>query len=771
MEGNLIIVESPTKAREITAFLRQEPVKYKVVSSLGHIRDLSEKQLSVDVEHGFTPQYEIPAGKRKLVGDLKTFAEQAETVYLASDPDREGEAIAWHLSETLHLNPSKTRRITYQEVTQKAVLEALKNPRSIDMNLVNAQQARRVLDRLVGFELSPILWRKINRGLSAGRVQSVALRLVVDKEREVLAFKPEAFWKVTAEFFTADGKKVLGTLDKKFGTLEEARRFLEDSIGAAYTVDSIEEKEAVRFPAPPFTTATLQQEASRKLHFSVNQTMRLAQALFERGCITYMRTDSTNLSAMAISTARKYICDNFGEEYHHSRQYRTKSKNAQEAHEAIRPTFIGRPSVEGTAQEQKLYDLIWKRTVASQMAEARLLNTDVKVASDKRRELFDIQAARILFDGFLKLYSEGSDDEDTPDGYKVLPRMEAGQVLGSGALNAECKFTRPPARYTEASFVGKLTELEIGRPSTLATIISTLTTGRGYLVKGDKEGTRIPVVNLRLDADRISESHKTEIVGAEKGRLLPQEVGIIVSDYLVANFSDILDYDFTANVEKDFDEIAEGKMAWNKVISDFYTPFHGQVEASMNDGKFNHVSRELGIDPADGQLIVARFGQWGAYVQKGEGEGRQYASLPKGQLIENITLEDAIKLLQLPRTVGMWEGVDIVAMKGRFGPYLKYGDKNVSLPRGKDPMKVSLEECIALLGQGDQKGSPAVIASFEGSGITVLEGRYGPYIKKDGTNYRIPRGKAAASLTEKDCLDIIAAGGQTPQRRPKHYRK
>ncbi len=758
MEGNLIIVESPTKAREIGEFLKKEPVGYKVVSSLGHIRDLPEKSLSVDVAGGFVPQYEIPAGKRKLVAELKAAADKAATVYLASDPDREGEAIAWHLAQTLALDPAKTRRITYQEVTRKAVLDALQQPRGIDMNLVNAQQARRVLDRLVGFELSPILWRKINRGLSAGRVQSVALRLVVDREREVLAFKPEAFYKVTAEFFTESGKSALGTLGKRFSTLEEARRFLLDSVGARYTVEGIEEKEAVRKPAPPFTTATLQQEAARKLHFSVSQTMRVAQALFERGHITYMRTDSTNLSALAIGTAKTFITQRYGAEYLHSRQYKTKSKNAQEAHEAIRPTFIDRTSVGGTAQEQKLYDLIWKRTVASQMAEARLLETDVTVSSDRRPERFEIQAARVLFDGFLKLYTESSDEDEVTEGYKVLPALAVGEKLRSGVLRAECKFTRPPARYSEASFVGKLTELEIGRPSTLATIISTLTTGRGYLAIGDKEGVKMPVTNLELEGDRISESHKVEVVGAEKRRLLPQEVGIIVSDYLVANFADILDYAFTANVEKDFDEIAQGRKSWNGVISEFYGPFHHEVERNMNDGQFKHVTRELGVAP-DGDLLVAKYGQYGAYVQKGDAQKKQFASLQKGQLIESITLEEALRLFELPRRVGEYEGVEIVVTKGRFGPYLKYGARNVSLPRGKDPLKIGLEECIALLRAAEAPVPAGPIREF--GDISVLSGRYGPYIKYGGSNFKIPKGTDPASLTEAACRAIIAAGEPT----------
>ncbi|MBR6213009.1 MAG: type I DNA topoisomerase [Bacteroidales bacterium] len=756
MMENLVIVESPTKARTFEEYLGKD---FTVKASFGHIRDLQDKKLSINVDKGFEPEYVIPADKRKVVSDLKKAAASANTVWLASDEDREGEAISWHLCEALGLDPAKTKRIVFHEITKDAIRNAVSNPRSIDMNLVNAQQARRVLDRLVGFELSPILWRKIQPKLSAGRVQSVALRLVVDREKEIIAFKSEPFYRVEAIFHpqgAPSAVKVKATLGSRFQSLEEARKFLEDSIGANFTVGSVEAKEGTRFPAPPFTTSTLQQEAARKLHFPVNLTMRLAQSLYERGLITYMRTDSTNLSTLALGTAKKFILENFGEGYSHPRQFKTSSKGAQEAHEAIRPTYIANTGIEGTAQEQKLYNLIWKRTVASQMADARILNTAVKVDSDKRPEKFNIQATQVLFDGFLKLYMEGTDDDGGSDEQTILPPIKVGDGMIPKSISADCKFTQAPPRYSEPTLVKKLEELGIGRPSTYATIITTLSTGRGYIVKGDKEGRKFPVTNLVLKNGVVSETAGTETVGAEKGKLLPQEIGIIVSDYLVKNFPDIMDYDFTANVEKDFDQIAEGGKVWNSVIGEFYTPFHSKVEDVLGDKQFSKVSREIGVDPSDGRMIVARFGQYGPYVQKGEGEDRQFASLDKGQLIETLTLEDALKLFSLPRRIGAFEGIDIVAMKGRFGPYIKHGDRIISLPKGTDPLKVTLEECVRLI-EEDSKKLPvnASILEFEGSGISVLNGRYGPYIKKDGVNYRIPKGTDASTLTEAACMDII----------------
>ena len=762
MEGNLVIVESPTKAREIGEFLKKEPVKYKVVSSKGHIRDLSEKKLSVDIANGFRPEYEIPADKARLVRELKSLAAQAETVYLASDPDREGEAIAWHLQEVLGLDPARTRRITYHEITKNAVLEALQHPREVDMHLVDAQQARRVLDRLVGFELSPVLWRKIQPKLSAGRVQSVALRLIVEREKEIMAFQSEPYYRIDGTFRpegAAASVQFTATLDTKFRSEEDARKFLEDSIGARYRVAGVEKKEGVRVPAAPFTTSTLQQEASRKLHFPVNTTMRIAQQLYERGLITYMRTDSTNLSGLAISTAKNFIVGQFGEEYSHPRQYRTRAKGAQEAHEAIRPTYITHTDIDGTVQEKKLYHLIWKRTLASQMADARVLSTTVRIASDHRSEQYSAAAAEILFDGFLRLYT-GEDENDSPE--VILPEIKAGDGMLAKSIAAQCKFTVPPQRYTQGTLTRKLEELGIGRPSTWGTIVPTLSSGRGYITEGDKDGRKIEVENLTLTGSTIKASRKTEVVGAEKRKLMPQEIGIIVSDFLVREFPGIMDYDFTAHVEEDFDHIAEGEAAWEDTISRFYGPFHSRIGEVLGNAEYSKVERVIGTDPATGEALVARFGRFGAYIQKGDGDTKQFASLGKGQLIENITLEEALKLFELPRTVGLIDGIPVIATKGRFGPYLKHGDTNVSLPRGKDPLTISLEECAALLAEEkDRPAVNAVLAEFAGSGIQVINGKYGPYLKKDGTHYKIPRGKDAAALTEAECLEIVGSSGPT----------
>ena len=635
---NLVIVESPAKAGTIQKFLGKD---FIVKSSYGHIRDLQESDLSIDIKDGFKPQYVIPADKKKTVTELKKAAKEASVVWLASDEDREGEAISWHLFETLGLEKEKTRRIAFHEITKTALLNAIENPREIDMSLVNAQQARRVLDRLVGFELSPVLWRKIQPKLSAGRVQSVALRLIVDREREILAFNNEAYYKVDAIFHpegTPDKTLVKATLDRRFPDMESAQAFLQRCIGASFSISAIEKKEGNRFPAAPFTTSTLQQEAARKLRFSVSQTMNIAQKLYEHGLITYMRTDSTNLSGLAINTAKQFICDNFGEEYSKVRQYKTKAKGAQEAHEAIRPTYIENTTIEGTSQEKRLYELIWKRTVASQMADAKILRTDIKVASDKGEEKFNVQASQVLFDGFLKLYIESTDDPQQDDEIVILPEMKVGDIMTENGITAECKFTAAPSRYTDASLIKKLEELEIGRPSTYAPTIATLTKARGYVVKGDKPGTKHEVTNLTLKNGKIKASVKSETIGAEKGRMLPQDIGMIVTDYLVGNFEDILDYNFTASVEQDFDKIAKGELQWNSVIAEFYEPFHQKVEATLSNREYSHVSRELGTDPKDGQPLTARFGQYGPYVQKGEGEGRQFASLAPGQLIESITL-------------------------------------------------------------------------------------------------------------------------------------
>lgn len=767
---NLVIVESPAKAKTIQKFLGKD---YVVKASFGHIRDLKDNKLSVDIEHNFSPEYVIPDDKKKVVAELKKDAASAGTVWLASDEDREGEAISWHLFETLGLNKQNTRRIVFHEITKTAITEAIQKPREIYMHLVDAQQARRVLDRLVGYELSPVLWRKIQPKLSAGRVQSVALRLVVEREKEIINFQNEPFYRIDATF-NPEGLpasvKVKAALDTKFATEDEAGNFLRNCIGAIFRISDIEKKEAVRHPAPPFTTSTLQQEASRKLHMPVSITMRLAQGLYERGLITYMRTDSVNLSNLALGTSKQYITENFGAEYSKTRQFHTTTRGAQEAHEAIRPTSIANADIEGTAQEKKLYQLIWRRTVASQMSDAKVLNTNIKVSYDKGPEKFSIRATQVLFDGFLKLYMESSDDEENNTEAAVLPEMNIGNIMNALEISASCKFTQAPQRYSEATLVKKLEELGIGRPSTYAPTITTLTTGRGYIFKGDKEGVKKQVRDLILKNGTITESVMTEIVGAERGKLIPQEIGIMVSDYLEEYFNDIVDYNFTANVENDFDKIAKGELVWNDVIARFYAPFHKNVEEVMRDGNYSHVARELGTDK-DGNKLVAKFGKYGPYVQKGEGEKAAFASLGKGQLIETITMEEALKLFLLPRTVGEYKGIDVIATKGRFGPYLKYGDKNFSLPRGTDPLSVTLEKCGEIIEDGLNK-TPAnsTINEYKDADIQVIAGRYGPYIKHAGGNYKIPKGTDASKLTLEECQNIIN-NSEPSKRRNKFHKK
>ena len=766
MAENLVIVESPTKAKKIQEYLGKD---YVVKSSEGHIRDLHDNELSIDIKDGFKPEYIVPAGKKKLVAELKKLSAGAQTVWLASDEDREGEAISWHLYETLGLKKENTKRITFHEITKNAILSAVEHPRDIDMDLVDAQQARRVLDRLVGFELSPVLWRKVQPKLSAGRVQSVALRLIVDREREIQNFNREQFYRVEALFIpenAPEGTVLKAVLDKKFATEDEARDFLTRCIGAQFSVSGIEKKEGTRTPAAPFTTSTLQQEASRKLHLPVSTTMSIAQRLYESGLITYMRTDSTNLSGLAIKAAKEYICGEYGAQYSKTRNYKTKSKGAQEAHEAIRPTYLDRPTIAGTAQEQKLYELIWKRTVASQMADAKILRTDVKLSADGITEKFSAQASEILFDGFLRLYIEGRDDEQQgDDDTAILPNVAVGDKVREKEMTAECRFTAAPPRYSEATLVKKLEELGIGRPSTYAPTITTLTKARGYVTKGDKTGTDVKVTDLKLKDGKISSSQRKETVGAEKGKLLPQEIGLIVTDFLVKNFDTILDYNFTANVENEFDGIAEGELKWNNVISDFYTPFHKTVDECLHNGEYSHVSRELGVDPSDGKPLVAKFGKFGPYVQKGDGEDRQFANLAPGQLIETLTLEDALKLFSLPRTVGEYKGIPVICTKGRFGPYIKFGDKNVSLPKKSDPLSVSLEDCIKLIDESEQKKANEVIADFKDSGITIINGNYGPYIKYNGGNYKIPSQSDAWKLTEEDCRKIVETTEPTGRRK------
>ena len=766
MSRNLVIVESPAKAGTIQKYLGEE---YTVKPSFGHIRDLQDKKLSVDVEHGFKPEYVVPADKKKVVKELKDLAGKADLVWLASDEDREGEAISWHLYETLGLKPEKTRRIVFHEITKPAILHAIENPREIDMNLVDAQQARRVLDRLVGFELSPVLWRKVRRGLSAGRVQSVALRLIVDREKEIMAFSREPFYRVGAAFHpegTPEGTVVNATLDRKFRDRDEALAFLQDSADARFSVDSVEKKEGSRTPSAPFTTSTLQQEASRKLHMSVSRTMAVAQKLYESGLITYMRTDSTNLSSLAINTAKAYITDNYGADYSRVRQYHTTARGAQEAHEAIRPTYIERSGIQGSPEEQKLYELIWKRTVASQMADAKVIRTSISISNDHNDAIFNVQAQQVLFDGFLKVYMEGRDDEQADEDEVILPAVHEGDRMLRESISAECKFTQPQPRYSEATLVKKLEELGIGRPSTYAPTISTLT--KSYITKGGKEGEKIPVQNLTLSSpasgSRISVSRKNECVGAEKGKLIPQEIGMRVTDYLVENFANILDYGFTASVEQEFDHIAAGQARWNDVIGEFYRPFKTEIDSALNASGYSRVERVLGNDPADGRPLIARLGKFGPYIQKGEGEDRVFASMSAGQLIESITLEEALRLFSLPRTVGSYEGIDIIATKGRYGPYIKYGDRNISLPKGKSAETIDLDSCIALIGSAGQKGAEKQLIAEWGN-LQLLNGSYGPYIKCDGRNYKLPRGCDASALSEEDCRRIVSEGQPTAARR------
>ncbi len=749
MAGNLVIVESPAKAGTIQKYLGEG---FTVKSSQGHVRDLPDKEESIDIENGFKPKYAIPAEKRRIVEDLRKAAQKADTVWLASDEDREGEAISWHLSEVLNLDPAKTRRIVFHEITKTAILDAIQNPRTVDMDLVYAQQARRVLDRLVGYELSPLLWRKIQPKLSAGRVQSVALRLIVDREREIIGFNSEAFYRVEALFHpenTPEGTLVRATLNKRYSTLEEAKAFLESCKGANFRICGVDKKEGIRVPAAPFTTSTLQQEASRKLHMSVSRTMQVAQGLYEKGLITYMRTDSTNLSGLAIGTSKKYIVENFGEEFHKTRQYRTSAKGAQEAHEAIRPTYIENSSILGTNEEKKLYELIWKRTVASQMADAKLLRTDISISNDRNDGIFGAQASQVLFEGFLKLYMEGRDDEqDTEE--VILPDVQTGNVMTTNLITAECKFTVAPPRYSEATLVKKLEELGIGRPSTYAPTISTLT--KSYITKGNKDGEKKTVQNLALRNGSMTSSKKVELVGAEKGKLIPQEIGLRVTDYLVENFGSILDYGFTAAVEQDLDKVAEGQSSWDNVIRGFYTPFRSDIDTALSSTDYTKVERTIGVAD-DGQVLTAKLGKFGPYVQKGDGDSKICVSMAPGQLIESITVEEAMKLFTLPRTVGTLDGVEIVCLKGRFGPYIKYGDKNVSIPRGKAAETIDYESCCELIKAVINK--PAVAIMMEFDGIQVINGAYGPYIKFDGRNYKLPKGTDAAALTEEACKKII----------------
>lgn len=759
MGENLVIVESPAKAKTIEKFLGDG---FTVKSSFGHIRDLAKKNLGIDIENGFQPSYEVSEDKKKVVSELKSLAKKADTIWLASDEDREGEAIAWHLQQTLNLKEENTKRIVFHEITQDAILHAVANPRNVDINLVMAQQARRVLDRLVGFELSPVLWKKVAPKLSAGRVQSVALKLIVEREREIMAFQSHPFFKVNGMFHPQDtpkNTKVKATLDTKYNTQEEALAFLEKCKGCNFFIEKIEKKELSRTPAPPFTTSALQQEASRKLGFSVTQTMRIAQKLYESGIITYMRTDSTNLSQLAINSIKQVVTESYGAEYSKVRQYKTKSKGAQEAHEAIRPTYAANQTIEGTPQEKKLYNLIWKRTMASQMSDARLEKTNITIAGNKIAEKFISQGEQVIFDGFLKLYLESKDDEnENEEENQLLPILHEKEGMDNLEITATERFTQKPPRYSEASLVKKLEELGIGRPSTYAPTISTISQ-RGYIVKEDREGTERIYTQIRLKEGKIFTEQLKEMAGSEKSKLFPQDIGILVTDFLELNFESILDYGFTAKVEEAFDKVAAGEVVWNELIQIFYTQFHPKVETALKENTHTNAERELGIDPQSGKRMTVRLGKFGPLVQKGESDDpdKQFASLQKGQLIETITMDDALKLFELPRTVGELNGKQIVAAIGRFGPYIKYNSKFVSLGKLYDPHTINLEEATALLAEHDRKEAEKFIAEFSDVDIHILNGRFGAYIKHAGENYKIPKGTDPKSLTREQCLEIIKA--------------
>lgn len=773
MQKNLVIVESPAKAKTIEKYLGAD---YKVMSSYGHIRDLKKKDFGVDLKT-FEPQYEIPADKRKVVTELRAQAKKSEAVWLASDEDREGEAISWHLAEVLGLDPKETRRIVFHEITKPAILSAIEHPRHIDLNLVDAQQARRVLDRLVGFKLSPVLWRKVRPSLSAGRVQSVAVRLIVEREREIQQFKPESSYRVTAVFEVpaSNGNITLlkAELNKRFATRDEAQAFLEKCKEATFTIDAITTRPTKRNPAPPFTTSTLQQEAARKLGFPVAVTMRVAQSLYESGLITYMRTDSMNLSDLCLNSCGPVISSLMGDEYHQRRTYHTHSKGAQEAHEAIRPTDMNRQTIEGDTREQRLYELIWKRTIACQMADAKLERTTVNIAVSKTDEMFQATGEVVRFDGFLRVYreSQGDDENANADESKLLPPMNEGEALQRREVVAQQRFSQQPARYTEASLVHKMEELGIGRPSTYAPTISTIQ-NREYVVKGDAEGTPRSYDQLTLQSDTISETTQSENVGSNRGKLVPTDIGLVVNDFLMEYFPEIMDYNFTANVEKQFDEVAEGKENWTEMISNFYQDFEPQVERTLNEKTEHRVGeRELGVDPKSGKPVSVKIGRFGPVVQMGtpsDDEKPQFANLTKGQSIETITLEEALELFKLPRTLGELEGQVVKANVGRFGPYVQLGKLFVSIPKGEDPMDITLERAAELIQEKRLKEEQSHLKQFdEDPDLEVRAGRWGPYIAYKGKNYKLPKSDAerATELTYDECKKIIEAEAKKPATR------
>ena len=762
MQENLVIVESPAKAKKIEEFLGKD---YKVMSSYGHIRDLKKRELSID-EKTMEPDYEIPEEKKKLVTELKTTAKKAKKIWLASDEDREGEAISWHLCEVLGLDEEKTSRIVFHEITKPAIMEAIEHPRHLDMNLVNAQQARRVLDRLVGFKLSPVLWRKVKPALSAGRVQSVAVRLIVEREREIQKFKSEPYYRVVAIFalLNEDGNatEVKAELDKRFKTHEEVEAFLEKCKDAKFMVESVSKKPLKRTPAPPFTTSTLQQEAARKLGFTVSQTMMIAQKLYESGRITYMRTDSVNLSTLCTNASKDEIIKVYGNEYSHPRAYHTHSKGAQEAHEAIRPTYMSETSIDGTSQEKRLYELIWKRTIASQMADAQIEKTTVTISIDDTDEKFVANGEVITFDGFIKVYRESTDDEDnSEDSTHILPAMQEGDELQRREITATERFSAAPLRYTEASLVKKLEDLGIGRPSTYAPTISTIQQ-REYVQKGDKKGEERSYTVDSLKGIKVTQKIKKEIAGNEKGKLLPTDIGIVVNDFLMENFPGIMDYNFTANVEQKFDDIAEGKTDWNKWMKNFDKEFEPEVDQVMN-ARSEHKAgeRELGNDPKSGRPVFVKIGRFGPVVQIGTADDKdkpQFAQLPADKSIETITLEEALELFKLPRELGDFEGSKVSIGTGRFGPYVLHNRKYVSIPKEEDPMKITLERAIKLINEKREAEQKRHLKTFaEDSKLELLNGRYGPYIAYDGKNYRLPKNKMdnVEALTYEECMTII----------------
>ena len=767
MAKNLVIVESPAKAKTIEKFLGKD---FEVLSSYGHIRDLKKKDFSVDIEHNYKPIYEIPADKKKLVETLKQEADKADMVWLASDEDREGEAIAWHLFEVLKLKPEKTKRIVFHEITKDAILHAIENPRDIDLNRVDAQQARRVLDRIVGFELSPVLWKKVKPALSAGRVQSVAVRLIVEREREISAFKPEAAYRVIGGFLLPGGELLKAELSQRLKTEDEAKALLEACKTAQFSIGDVTVKPAKKSPAAPFTTSTLQQEAARKLGFSVAQTMMVAQRLYEAGHITYMRTDSVNLSSLAINTTKDEIVKTLGERYLHIRNYHTHTKGAQEAHEAIRPTYISHHEINASSQEKRLYELIWKRTIASQMSDAELEKTTATIAVSGRKEHFVAVGEVLKFDGFLKVDMESTDDEgDTEGNDKMLPALAKGDVLALSSVTATERFSQAPARYTEASLVRKLEELGIGRPSTYAPTISTIQQ-REYVEKGDRKGTERKYRMLTLHDGKIESGEKTELTGADKGKLLPTDIGVVVNDFLMEYFPDILNYNFTANVEQQFDDIAEGKTVWNDEIDHFYKLFHPVVESALALRLEHKVGeRVLGTDPKSGRPVSVKIGRFGPLVQIGTPEDAEkplFASLLKGQSMSTITLEEALKLFDLPRTLGDFEGKTVVVGIGRFGPYIRHDGKYVSLPKEFTPQGVSLEDAIMLIQQKREQESQRLIKKFdEDDELELLNGRFGPYIAYKKKNYKLPKGSEPALLTFADCMKIVEDADKAPAKK------